>query len=334
MESVLQTYNNTAFKPVKEPPIPTVANQSTADPATHAVLHGHKHNCSEVDIQKAFKSSSGVSGEIGRLSKEGLRNAKVVKQVDDKFILITVPEAKRDLLVLVDQHAADERIRIEALMTDYFTPPAADVMFPRYGAPAELLRPGVKVEVLQTPIMFETTAVEAEVLMAKQTWFARWGVVVMARGHKMSSAVVRALPSGIAQRCRVEPKLAIDLVRRELYASVDGPATSVLTARNASETESRETMDWLERLHGCPQGILDMLNSRACRSAIMFNDELNFTECQELIGKLAQTKFPFICAHGRPSMVPLAEVEGLGGYEDEKEFSWKVAKENEDDVEK
>ena len=61
-----------------------------------------------------------------------------------------------------------------------------------------------------------------------------------------------------------------------------------------------------------------MLNSRACRSAIMFNDSLSLEECETLVDKLARTRFPFICAHGRPSMVPLVETGGLGGYEDEK----------------
>ena len=43
--------------------------------------------------------------------------------------------------------------------------------------------------------------------------------------------------------------------------------------------------------------------------ALMFNDELSLGECTQLVAKLANCVFPFMCAHGRPSMVPLV---GLG----------------------
>ena len=69
-----------------------------------------------------------------------------------------------------------------------------------------------------------------------------------------------------------------------------------------------------------------MLNSRACRSAIMFNDELTHGDCETLVARLAACQFPFQCAHGRPSMVPLVAVGqggsgegGIGGWEEEKE---------------
>ena len=57
----------------------------------------------------------------------------------------------------------------------------------------------------------------------------------------------------------------------------------------------------------------------------MFNDSLTMDQCQRLVRKLAETAFPFQCAHGRygmqcpsvlltyefvgrPSLVPLANV--------------------------
>lgn len=47
----------------------------------------------------------------------------------------------------------------------------------------------------------------------------------------------------------------------------------------------------------------------------MFNDKLSLQECQALIDGLAQCDFPFQCAHGRPSMVPILDVAD-GGVED------------------
>jgi DNA mismatch repair protein MLH3 len=42
--------------------------------------------------------------------------------------------------------------------------------------------------------------------------------------------------------------------------------------------------------------------------AIMFNDPLTTEECLDLVRRLAACAFPFQCAHGRPSMVPLVHL--------------------------
>jgi len=43
----------------------------------------------------------------------------------------------------------------------------------------------------------------------------------------------------------------------------------------------------------------------------MFNDELSVDDCKALVRNLACCVFPFMCAHGRPSMVPLVDLGGL-----------------------
>lgn len=51
----------------------------------------------------------------------------------------------------------------------------------------------------------------------------------------------------------------------------------------------------------------DAASSRTDRSgAIMFGDRLSSEQCSRLMRQLAETKQPFICAHGRPSLVPVA----------------------------
>lgn len=47
----------------------------------------------------------------------------------------------------------------------------------------------------------------------------------------------------------------------------------------------------------------------------MFNDPLTKEECATLVSGLASCSFPFQCAHGRPSMVPVLDL-GRGGAED------------------
>ena len=51
--------------------------------------------------------------------------------------------------------------------------------------------------------------------------------------------------------------------------------------------------------------LLDILQSRACRSAIMFGDELTNAEGKALIFRLSNCSMPFICAHGRPTLAPM-----------------------------
>lgn len=47
----------------------------------------------------------------------------------------------------------------------------------------------------------------------------------------------------------------------------------------------------------------------------MFNDPLSGEECSTLVSRLASCSFPFQCAHGRPSMVPVLDL-GRGSAAD------------------
>lgn len=40
----------------------------------------------------------------------------------------------------------------------------------------------------------------------------------------------------------------------------------------------------------------------------MFNDPLTVEQCLKLVQQLAACAFPFQCAHGRPSMVPVVHL--------------------------
>lgn len=50
----------------------------------------------------------------------------------------------------------------------------------------------------------------------------------------------------------------------------------------------------------------------------MFNDALSAEECEQLVRRLAKCAFPFQCAHGRPSLVPLVDLGSgpmIGGWD-------------------
>lgn len=223
----------------------------------------------------------------GKLWKQDLEKAEVVAQVDQKFILAKLPASDQigAVLTLIDQHAADERCRVERLFKDLFT--------------------GAEVHTIAIePITFEAPMTEKSLLKRHRRFFRSWGVDYRVEQTANRTCVsVYSLPTLIAERCRTEPILVTELIRGEIWKREESVATDMET-RNITAGHTT----WVERLNGCPQGIINLLNSRACRTAIMFNDVLSVDECQQLVSQLTQCVFPFQCAHGRPSMVPLLDM--------------------------
>ena len=284
---LLKQWENPVFS-IPEEVIPQISfDELTAEGSD--VLHGRRRHCSDLDIQKAFAQCS--TSFSAALSKDALRNSRVISQVDRKYVLICLEEEtqrllneKSELLVLVDQHAADERIRVEGLLATL----------------------GSSSTQLAKPIIFELQVREHGLLARCAAYFADWGILydiqTLPESHKCRLSV-KALPSAIAERCRIEPKVLIELIRTEAWKRSEGGSSVIRKA--------------------CPQGLLDMLNSRACRSAIMFNDELIMEEAQTLIKRLGDCKFPFQCAHGRPSMIPLVDLGANSGADLGKMACWR-----------
>lgn len=298
-----------------------------------------------VDLEGAFKNASKPCAVS--LTKQGLENATVIAQVDRKFILIRVamisPAEETNetdhgsgdnyVLVLVDQHAADERIRIESLLTDLCTEATERTtqVQSQFG-----LRSAIETTPLPKPVTFKISAREHALFEQNADYFANWGILYDLslshhcvsksdglHNHKLS---VLALPNSIAERCRIDLKQLADLLRGEVWKReeagvshvnhVDPPPTPNSNSPTSSPTKPTNGQEtWLHRIRDCPQGIIDMLNSRSCRSAIMFNDELTHEDCSTLVKRLAVCSFPFQCAHGRPSMIPLANVDSANGLE-------------------
>ncbi|KAL3450838.1 hypothetical protein BJX65DRAFT_252599 [Aspergillus insuetus] len=235
----------------------------------------------------------GVSRYRGKLRKGDLAAARVIGQVDRKFILVDMAVTSSEpTMVLIDQHAADERCRVESLFEEFFDPN------------------GIRTIQLD-PVIFDIANTEV-LLFRKQQWFFKfWGIeYLIEEGTRSSKAsvLVSKLPAMIAERCRTEPELIVNIIRGEIWKRAE-----IGSSRPSSPAVGRtERRDWMSWLASCPSAILDLLNSRACRTAIMFNDVLTLEECQALVRRLATCVFPFQCAHGRPSMVPLVDFRGTG----------------------
>ncbi|KAI1445798.1 hypothetical protein F5Y02DRAFT_385369 [Annulohypoxylon stygium] len=354
---LLSSWDNPVFAS-HEPPIPVAFDEAKALALATKTFGDCCHGVSS----RPFNFEQAPYNIEGRLSKDDLRNAHIIAQVDRKFVLARIPlssvpfdsnengKTATSLLVVIDQHAADERCRVEALMKDYFVV-LEDDFNPSTGQNRQSTH--AQALPLEKSIVFDVSDQDGRQFKRSKEYFTHWGILFEVnsaqnqksgdkRGAKLN---VLGLPPSIAERCRAEPRLLIELLRKEAWKlDEQGPGACAL---RPTQTQGSQEMDdsnentglhWLARFHGCPDGILEMINSRACRSSIMFNDILSHEECVDLVKRLANCTLPFQCAHGRPSMVPLLDIgsipmgmDDVGGYSGNfsEEFrKWKSGRNN------
>jgi len=113
---------------------------------------------------------------------------------------------------------------------------------------------------------------------------------------------VVGVPSILSEKLLTRDELH-DLVKGFIvhFQSVGAEHPTNLVSQDSDFT----TFTWQRALRWCPKELIDLINSKACRGAIMFNDTLTQEQCEELVLQLSKTDMPFQCAHGRPSLVPL-----------------------------
>ncbi|KAK0313877.1 DNA mismatch repair protein [Friedmanniomyces endolithicus] len=291
-------------------------------------LHGFLKDWNNPVFQKQGEEQIAVTGdkETSKISKVGLKRARVIRQVDEKFILCSITDTKVDesynTLVLLDQHAASERVILEGLLNELCAPANPSALAASYTTNTGL-RSAIQTSVLDRPQRFVVSDKESELFAKHARHFADWGILydlTYTAGTLAASQVreapsehritVRTLPPGIAERCTLLPNLLIELLRSELWNYAQPPGSALVSAED--EVAREQEYAWLRRIGSCPKGILKMLHSRACRSAIMFNDVLSIGQCEGLLAALTKCAFPFMCAHGRVSMVPLVRLDRAG----------------------
>ncbi|CAG5866362.1 unnamed protein product [Menidia menidia] len=237
-----------------------------------------------------------------RFSKTMIHSMKVIHQVDKKFLACLIdtreeePMAQKgpegNLLVLVDQHAAHERVRLENFVADSYEDDP-DV-------------PGEKrltSSIILPPLEISVTEEELRLLRSCQTHMRNLGLEVT-----FSQAAAPHVLVGKVPLCFME-KESNELRRGR--PSVIKPIV---------EEHLREQIELLRstgRVRGTlPLSVLKVLASLACHGAIKFNDTLSRDECCSLVASLSSCQLPFQCAHGRPSIAPLVDILHLDNQED------------------
>ncbi|KAF0870827.1 MLH3 protein, partial [Crocuta crocuta] len=240
-----------------------------------------------------------------RFTKEMIHSMQVLQQVDNKFIACLMStkteengEAGGNLLVLVDQHAAHERVRLEQLISDSY-----EKQQPQGSGRKKLLS-----SIVSPPLEVTVTEEQSRLLRCYHKNLEDLGLEIIFPDTNDSLVLVGKVPLCFVQREANELRRGRSPVTKSIVENM--------------------CMHQLLQTTGGIQGTLPLtvqkvLASQACHGAIKFNDGLSREESYRLIEALSRCQLPFQCAHGRPSMLPLADIDHL---EQEKQIKPNLAK--------
>ncbi|KAG6910982.1 hypothetical protein DXG01_006036 [Tephrocybe rancida] len=256
-----------------------------------------------------------------RFRKEDLRRAKIISQVDAKFIAClleeysdgdggnedpTLPSSDGQVLVLIDQHAADERVRVERFLKDL-----CSGFLRNRNSSGDDTEHGIPLKEFSPPVPLLLTQHESRRLKESfkvREAFRHWGFHFNFRDtlhlddsptneeHSESGytqIAVQSVPEIVSDKvvyfqCKISSTVADhlqlllgdelrDLVKGFLaQPEIEMPPISGKVS--SDEGEDRGEFPWLKALRWCPRELLDLIHSKACRGAIMFNDSLSIPQ--------------------------------------------------------
>ncbi|XP_054652626.1 DNA mismatch repair protein Mlh3 isoform X2 [Dunckerocampus dactyliophorus] len=233
-----------------------------------------------------------------RFSKTMIHSMKVINQVDNKFLACIIntrddTDSEGNLLVMLDQHAAHERVRLENLIADSFEEDP--------NAPGERR---LCSSTILPPLHICVTEEEQRLLRSCQAHLRRLGLEVAFSQSGDSQVLVGKVPVCFLEKENNE-------LRRKRPSVIKRVVEDYLE-------EQMELLRSTGRVRGTlPLTVLKVLASLACHGAIKFNNRLNRDECHSLVASLSSCQLPFQCAHGRPSIAPLVDILHLDPNQNE-----------------
>ncbi|KAM6131246.1 DNA mismatch repair protein Mlh3 isoform 2-T2 [Pterocles gutturalis] len=257
--------------------------------------------CPEIAIDVTSSQADNLAVKIHnilypyRFTRDMVHSMQVLQQVDNKFIACLIntrndmdKKADGNLLILVDQHAAHERIRLEQLIADSYEKEAAAC------GKKKLLSSSIS-----PPLEIEVTEEQRRLLRCCYKNLEDLGLELSFSETNSSLILVRKVPLCFTEREATELRRRRQPVTRSIVEELIQEQVELVqtTGRGARGT--------------LPLTFLKVLASQACHGAIKFNECLTLEESCRLIEALSSCQLPFQCAHGRPSMMPLADIDHL-----------------------
>ncbi|KMT08851.1 hypothetical protein BVRB_6g135740 [Beta vulgaris subsp. vulgaris] len=254
-------------------------------------LNGPRNENEILDIQSCLLDLAGNSLVPKSIKRSGLENAKVLSQIDSKFI----PVVASGTLVVLDQHAADERIQLEEMRQQVLSGEMKSISYLE------------KEKDLVLPEM------AYQLLCEYAGHIKHWGWICNIFEDSGSFAknlnLLNERPSHLTLT-------AVPCILGVIFNDAD----LVEYLEQLADTDGSSTI---------PPSVVRVLNYKACRGAIMFGDKLLPSECSLIVEELKRTSLCFQCAHGRPTTVPLVNLKALhkailqlGSWREHSENTW------------
>lgn len=233
------------------------------------------------------------------ISRSQLVDAEVINQIGKKFILLKIwPEKDscRSNIVIADQHASDERIKLEIYLKDFIN---------------EVLAGTIQTQPV-SDCAIEVSHTELEHFRYFKEEFSSWGISYHF-SHSSESAflLVTSLPPILNQKFDGDNGFLKGVLQQMVQDMKSLKRLPIGKRKMCDNANGYDHHEWTKYYSCIPDVFREIFKSKACRSATMFGDTLSKAECSFLIKKLAECWMPFQCAHGRPCIVPLAQLQSL-----------------------
>lgn len=259
----------------------------------------------EYNLSESFCNHELYANKEFTINKTDLSNCHVINQIDKKFILVKITSHETEStseLYIMDQHACDERIKLEQYLKKFLGDVIADTL---YVQPIN-------------PMTIEITMSEASMFEHYDLELRKWGIytrIEQSLGEVQSGVVlvVDSTTNELLNKCGTDAIFLKNILLQHMNDLTTSKKMSLISQlsrqKETLETNDSSTNVWWQYINCIPAFYLEIFNSKACRSAIMFGDQLTKTECCLLLKNLANCQQPFQCAHGRPSLVPVSEIK-------------------------
>ncbi len=251
--------------------------RSRRDEAKHEILQTsfQFQRPTTEEVSKNEKEGGGTGGRAGtgtgRGSSELNIRAAPLYQVLDSYI---VAQTDADDLILIDQHAAAERINFERLLEKYW-------------------QSGRRInnQTLLRPYLPELSPHQLYLLRENEEMLREMGFDLERFGE--DGYVVRAIP--VVFHGMLGEDEIIEVIERLVEG--EGEVEVEVEGEESSKREKKE-----ERLKV-------LFSTAACKASVKAGEKLSYEGMREIVRGLKAAKMPFTCPHGRPTMIRLTKRE-------------------------